>query len=51
MQFLHPVRCVISIIFTINVGTGTYFVFYIYMNFNKETDPKGSFNYQTTLSY
>ena len=27
-----------SIIFTINVGIGTYFVYYKYMNRNKETD-------------
>ena len=29
-----------SIIFTINVGIGTYFVYYKYMNRNKETDCK-----------
>ena len=29
-----------SIIFTINIGIGTYFVDYKYMNCNKETDPK-----------
>ena len=29
-----------SIIFTINVGIGTYFVYYKYMNGNKETDRK-----------
>ena len=29
-----------SIIFTINVGIGTYFVYYKYINHNKETDPK-----------
>ena len=32
-----------SIIFTINVGIGTYFVYYKYMNRNKETDPKEKF--------
>ena len=31
------------IIFTINVGIGTYFVYYKYMNHNKETDPKEKF--------
>ena len=41
-----------SIIFTINAGTGTYFVYYNYMNRNKETDRKETFyflgnNYQT----
>ena len=41
-----------SIIFTINVGIGTYFVYYKYMNRNKETDRKEKFyflgnNYQT----
>ena len=29
-----------SIVFTINVGIGTYFVYYKYMNRNKETDHK-----------
>ena len=32
-----------SIIFTINAGIGTYFVYYKYMNRNKETDPKEKF--------
>ena len=32
-----------SIIFTINVGIGTYFVYYKYMNCNKETDHKQKF--------
>ena len=32
-----------SIIFTVNVGIGTYFVFYKYMNCNKETDHKEKF--------
>ena len=32
-----------SIILTINVITGTYFVYYKYMNLNKETDPKEKF--------
>ena len=41
-----------SIVFTINVGIGTYFVYYKYMNRNKETDRKEKFyflgnNYQT----
>ena len=40
-----------SIIFTINAGIGTYFVYCKDMNHNKETDPKEDFNYQTTLSY
>ena len=31
------------IIFTINVGIGTYFVHYKYINRNKETDCKGKF--------
>ena len=31
------------IIFTINVGIGTYFVYYKYMNRNKETDRKEKF--------
>ena len=29
-----------SIIFTINIGIGTHFVYYKYLNLNKETDPK-----------
>ena len=32
-----------SIIFTINVGIGIYFVYYKYMNRNKETDCKEKF--------
>ena len=32
-----------SIGFTINVGIGTYFVYYKYMNCNKETDRKENF--------
>ena len=31
-----------SIVFTINVGIGTYFIYYKYMNRNKETDHKAS---------
>ena len=30
-----------SIILAINIGIGTYFVYYKYMNRNKETDRKG----------
>ena len=40
-----------SILFTINVGIGTYFVYYNYMNRNKKTGATESFNYQTTLLY
>ena len=32
-----------SIIFTINAGIGTYFVYHKYMNCNKETDRKEKF--------
>ena len=39
------------IIFTINVGIGTYFVYYKYMNRNKENGAKECFDYQITLSY
>ena len=44
--------CVILavIALTISIGIGAYFA-YKYMNRNKETDAKKSFNYQTTLSY
>ena len=38
-----------SIIFTINVGIGTYFVYYKYMNRNKETDRKEKFTFQPTI--
>ena len=31
------------IIFTINVGIGTYFVYYKYMNLTKESDPREKF--------
>ena len=40
-----------SIIVTIDVGIGTYFIYYKYMNRNKETGAKESFNYQAALSY
>ena len=40
-----------SMIFTINVGIGTYFVYYKYKNRNKETRAKKGFNYQMTLYY
>ena len=40
-----------SIIVTIDVGIGTYFIYYKYMNRNKETGAKESFNYQTTFGY
>ena len=40
-----------SIIVTIDVGIGTYFIYYKYMNRNKETGAKEGFNYQATLSY
>ena len=40
-----------SIVFTINVGIGRYFVYHKYMNRDKKTGTKESFNYQTTLDY
>ena len=40
-----------SIILTINVGIGTYFVYYKYMNHVKKTAIKESFNYETTFDY
>ena len=36
MQFLHTVHCVVFIIFTINIGIATYFVYYKHMNCDKE---------------
>ena len=38
-----------SIIFTVNIGTGAYFVYYKHMNRDKETGAKEIFNYQTTI--
>ena len=35
-----------SIIFTINIGIATYFVYYKYMNHNKKTAPRYDFVYQ-----
>ena len=40
-----------SIIFTFNVGIATFFVYYKYMNWDKETGVKESFNCQTTFDY
>ena len=40
-----------SIIFTINIGIGTYFVYYKYMNRNKKIGAEKRFNYQTTFDY
>ena len=38
-----------SIIFTINIGIATYFVYYKYMNRNKETASRYDYVYQTTI--
>ena len=40
-----------SIIFTINAGIVTYFVYYKYMNHNKEIGAEKGFNYQKTFHY
>ena len=40
-----------STIFAINFGFGTHFLYYKYMNRDKKTGAKESFNYQTTLPY
>ena len=37
-----------SIIFTINIGIATYFVYYKYMNHNKKTAPRYNYVYQAT---
>ena len=37
-----------SIIFTINIGIATYFVYYKYMNHNKKTAPRYDYVYQAT---
>ena len=34
------------IIFTINIGIATYFVYYKYMNHNKKTAPRYDYGYQ-----
>ena len=38
-----------SIFFTINVGIAAYFVYYEYMNHNKETASRYDYVYQTTI--
>ena len=40
-----------SIIFTINVGIGTYFVYYKYINHDKETFVKEGVIFQTVWTY
>ena len=40
-----------SIIFTVNIGIGTYFIYHKYMNYVKKTSAKEIFNYQTTFNY
>ena len=35
-----------SMIFTINIGIATYFVYYKYMNHNKKTAPRYDYGYQ-----
>ena len=46
-----PAHCFLCflVIFTINVGIGTYFVYYTYINCDKETGVKYDFIYQTTI--
>ena len=45
-----PAQCTLlfSIVFTIDVGIGSYFVYYRYMNLDKETVSKYDV-YQTTI--
>ena len=38
-----------SIIFTINIGIGAYFVYYKYMNCDKKTTSRYDYVYQTTI--
>ena len=38
-----------SIIFTVSIGIGIYFIYYKYMNHVKKTAAKENFNYQTTF--
>ena len=40
---------VLSIIFAINIGIGAYFVYYKYMNRDKETASRYDYVYQTTI--
>ena len=37
------------IFFVINIGIGTYFTYYKYMNRNKENAPRYDYTYQTTI--
>ena len=37
-----------SIIFTINIGIATYFVYYKYLNHNKKPAPRYDYVYQAT---
>ena len=47
MSFLHIV--LFSIFFTINVGIGTYFVYYKYVNLNKGNVSRYDYVYQATI--
>ena len=38
----------IAVIFAISIGIGTYFVYYKYMNRNKENVPRYDYVYQAT---
>ena len=46
--YINAVNVLFSIIFSINIGIGTYFVYYKYMNCNKESVSKYNYVYQTT---
>ena len=48
MQFLHMYIVLFSIIFTINIGIATYFVYYKYMNHNKKAAPRYDYVYEAT---
>ena len=44
-----PAYCTFSIVFTVNIGIGTYFIYYKYINRDKETVAKYDYVYQTTI--
>ena len=46
MQFLHILRCVIFNILYKQIGVATYFVYYRYINHNKENVSKYYYAYQ-----
>ena len=48
-SFCIPYTVLFSVFFTIYIGITTYFVYYKYMNRNKENVSKNDYTYQTTI--